>query len=144
MKTNPIPKGYHTITPYLAVKGIPALISFLRDAFGAEEMVRHALPDGTILNAELKIGDSMLMLGEVQDQSKARTAMLHLYVVDVDSVYNHAVKAGGKSVLIPTDQFYGDRNAAIDDPCGNQWWIASRKVDLTAEEITIRMSKLRG
>lgn len=146
MKSHSIPAGFHTITPYFTVQGAPRLIEFLQQAFEAVEVRRSAMPDGTIMNAELRIGDSMVMLGEAPPASsniKPLTSMLYLYVADADSVYQRAVKAGGKTVREPADQIYGDRVGAIEDAWGNQWWIATRKEDVSAEELTRRMSQFR-
>ncbi len=141
MATTAIPAGYHSITPYLFVKGVPRLIEFLKQAFDAAEVHRQARPDGTIMNAELRIGDSMLMMGEMPPGRQPMPAMLYLYVNDADTVYHQAVRAGGISVMEPTDQFYGDRSGAVDDPSGNQWWIATRKADLSSEEIATRSAQ---
>ena len=104
------------------------------------------MPDGTIMNAELRIGDSMVMLGEAPPASsdvKPLTSMLYLYVADADSVYQRAVKAGGKSIREPADQIYGDRVGAIEDAWGNQWWIATRKEDVPEDELKRRMSQFK-
>jgi uncharacterized glyoxalase superfamily protein PhnB len=138
MAVKPIPDGYHTVTPYLVVPGIAKLIDFLKQAFDATEIERHAQPDGTIMHAEVKIGDSMVMMGQAQGEHKAMPAMIYLYVNDCDSVYKRALAAGGTSIMQPADQFYGDRNAAVKDPSGNQWWIATHKEDLSKEELAKR------
>ena len=126
MKEQPIPSGFHTITPYFAVPGAPGLITFLKEAFGAEEIERHTMPDGRLMNAELRIGDSMVMLGEAPQGHKPMSAMLYMYVPDADAVYRRAMQAGAKSVRAMADESYGDRVGAVEDPCGNQWWIATR------------------
>jgi PhnB protein len=126
VKEQAIPSGYRTITPYFAVPGAPGLIAFLKEAFGAEEIERHTTPDGTVMNAELKIGDSMVMLGEAPPEHKPMAAMLYMYVADADALYKRAMQAGAKSVRAMADQSYGDRVGAVEDPCGNQWWIATR------------------
>jgi PhnB protein len=143
MKTNPIPQGYHTITPYLAVRGVPKLIDFLTKGFGAEVIKRHETPEGRVMNAEIRVGDSNLMLGEAHDGQEPRTAMLYMYVKDCDSVYKQAIKAGGKSVLEPMDHFYGDRSGAVDDPSGNQWWISTHIRDVTDEDMKKCMEESR-
>jgi PhnB protein len=107
---------------------------------------RSVTPDGTVMNAELRIGDSMVMLGEApKDRTdvKIMTSMLYMYVIDSDSVYERAVKAGGKSIREPADQIYGDRVGAVEDPCGNQWWIATRKEKVSDEELSIRMAQFK-
>ncbi len=135
---NPIPSGYHTVTPYLPVRGCKALIAFMTKGLGAEVTSKSETPDGTVMNAEVKIGTSMVMVAEARPDYKPSSTMLYLYVPDVDAFYRAALAGGGKSVLEPMDQFYGDRSGAVEDPCANQWWIASRKEDLTAEEIARR------
>ena len=137
-KTKPIPDGYHSVTPYLAAPGIAKLIDFLKQAFGATEVERFSRPDGTVQHAEIKIGDSMVMLGEPQDASKAMPATLYVYVADTDATYQRAVQAGGRSLREPRDEFYGDRTAGVEDPLGNQWWIGTHIEDVSPEEIARR------
>lgn len=139
MPVSPIPAGYHTVTPYLTVSDARAEIEFLKRAFGArttETLSQES--DGTIRHAELKIGDSMVMLGQARDQWKARPANFYLYVPDCDAVYKGALQAGGKSLMEPADQFYGDRNAGIEDPEGNYWWIGTHVEDVSPEEMEQR------
>jgi uncharacterized glyoxalase superfamily protein PhnB len=143
MPVKPIPDGYHTITPYLVVRGLPKLLDFLKRAFGAEETERVAGKDGTPTHAEVKIGDSRVMMGEARPEHPPMPSMLYLYVADCDAAHRRAVAAGGTSILEPTDMFYGDRNGAVKDPCGNQWWIASRKENLSREEIARRAAAHR-
>jgi PhnB protein len=146
MKSQPIPEGFRTVTPYFTVQGVPRLIEFLKQAFEAEEVRRSVMPDGTVMNAELKIGDSMVMLGEAPKNRtglKITASMLYMYVVDADYVYERAVKAGGKTIREPADQMYGDRVGAIEDPWGNQWWIATRKENVSDEELSIRMAQFK-
>src|SRR5436305_1838682 len=101
MNTDAIPEGYHTITPYLAVHGVPQLIEFLQQAFGAEEKGRQTMPDGRVLNAQVRIGNSMVMMGEKPEDQKPWPAMLYLYVEDTDALYKRAIQAGGKSIMEP-------------------------------------------
>jgi uncharacterized glyoxalase superfamily protein PhnB len=137
-----IPEGYHTITPYFSVQGAPALIEFLKQAFDAQEIERHAMPDGTIVNSQLIVGDSMVLVAEApKDNRKLMPAMFYMYVDDVDAVYQKAVQAGGTSIMEPADQFYGDRSGAVEDVAGNQWWIATHKEDMSSEELTRRASQ---
>jgi PhnB protein len=143
VKSQPIPEGFRTITPYFTVQGVPRLIEFLKQAFEAVEIHRSVMPDGTVMNAELRIGDSMVMLGEAPKGRKIMTSMLYMYVIDPDSVYERAIKAGGKAIREPADQIYGDRVGAIEDPWGNQWWIATRKENVSDEELRIRMSQFK-
>lgn len=146
VKEHSIPDGFHTITPYFAIQGVPELIQFLKQAFEVVEVRRSITPDGTVVNAELTIGDSMIMMGEAPTGRNAptiMTSMLYMYVIDADSVFERAINAGGRSIREPADQIYGDRVGAIEDPCGNQWWIATRKENISDEELSIRMAQLR-
>jgi len=139
MTAKPIPDGYHTVTPYLTVHDAPKVIAFLTQGLGAEASHEpFKRPDGKIMHAEVKIGDSRVMLGEENEMAKATPSTLYIYVPNVDAVYQQAVKAGGKSVSEPTDMFYGDRCGAVKDPSGNTWSIATHKEDLTADELVKR------
>jgi PhnB protein len=137
-KTKPIPDGYHSVTPYLVVPGIAKLIDFVKQAFGATELERFSRPDGTVQHAEVKIGDSIVMLGEPQDASKAMPATLYVYVTDTDATYQRAVQAGGRSLREPRNEFYGDRTAGVEDAFGNQWWIGTHIEDVSPEEMQRR------
>jgi PhnB protein len=137
MTVRAIPEGYHTVTPYLVVHGVPKLLAFLADAFGAKEIHRAALPDGSVMHAEVQIGDSRVMMGEARDMAPI-PAMLYLYVEDVDTVYARALRAGGASIAAPADQFYGDRSGGVRDACGNQWWIGTHKEDVPPDELARR------
>ena len=138
MAVKPIPDGFHSITPYMVVHGARELIDFLKKAFDATEGHRTAQPDGTIMHAQLKIGDSPLMVAEGGEQWKPMPCAIYLYVKDTDATYPRAVAAGGKSLMTPADQFYGDRNAGVTDPSGNQWWIATHIEDVSDEEMKKR------
>lgn len=125
-----IREGLHTVTPYLVVPGVPRLIDFLKAAFGAEEKFRMARPDGSIMHAEVLVGDSMIEMGEPEPAAVMTAAMptaLHYYVPDSDAVYARALEAGATSLYAPVDQFYGDREAGVEDPSGNAWYIATHK-----------------
>ena len=130
-----IPNGYHTVTPYLMVREVARLIAFLEQAFGAKESERLRRPDGTIMHAEVRIGDSVVMMGEASNESEPRPGSLYLYVEDTDAVYQRALAAGATSIMEPADQFYGDRNAGVKDPAGNYWWIATHQEDVSPEEL---------
>jgi PhnB protein len=121
------PEGFHSITPYVVAHGAGKLIDFVKQAFGAEEVFRMARPDGTIGHAEMRIGDSMVEMGDGTDGSKPMPVSLHLYVSDADAVYRRALEAGAASMHEPVDQEYGDREAGVKDPCGNHWYIATHK-----------------
>jgi uncharacterized glyoxalase superfamily protein PhnB len=138
MAVKPIPEGYHSVTPYLVVEGAAKLIDFLRQAFDAQETFRMPKPDGTIMHAELKIGDSMVMMGDASETWKAIPSVLYLYVNDADAVYKRALQAGATSTMEPADQFYGDRHGSVKDPAGNVWWIATHKEDVPPEELKKR------
>ena len=140
MAVSPIPEGYHTVTPYLVVADGEGLIGFLRAAFGAEVHSRAVRPDGSIANAEVQIGDSMLMVAQAREPWKPMSTGFYLYVPDTDATYQAALAAGGVSTLEPSDQFYGDRNAGVQDPWGNNWWIATHIEDVDEAEIQRRMA----
>jgi PhnB protein len=123
----PIPEGFHTVTPYLVVPGVARLIKFLKQAFDAEETIRAAREDGSISHAAVRIGDSMVEMGEASGDWKAMPAGLHLYVKNADEVYQRAVKAGATSLYEPRDMDYGDREGGVTDPRGNLWYIATHK-----------------
>jgi PhnB protein len=143
-KVRPIPKGYHTVTPGLAVRNAVQAIEFYKKAFGAKEKARMYGPDGkTIMHAEIKIGDSHIMLGEempqmnhLSPQSLNGTSVnLYVYVKDVDKVFNQAVKAGATVTMPVMDAFWGDRNGQVMDPFGHKWGIATRKRDVSEKEM---------
>ena len=139
MAAKPVPDGYQAVTPYLVVPGVARLIAFLKEAFGASETrPPMARPDGTIMHAEVRIGDSRVMMGEPMGDFTPMPASLYLYVDDTDAVYKRALQAGATSVIEPADQFYGDRNAGVMDPTGNHWWIATHKEDVPPAELARR------
>jgi uncharacterized glyoxalase superfamily protein PhnB len=139
----PIPDGYHSLTPHLIVKGGAEAIAFYQTAFGAEELMRMPSPDGrTLLHAEVRIGDSVLMLcdempevGSTSPLTHGGATGIHLYVEDVDAVFAQAVEAGATVKMEPQDMFWGDRFAKVTDPFGYIWGIATHKQDLTPEEV---------
>jgi PhnB protein len=142
MAVKPVPDGYHTVTPYLIVDGAQELLSFVKKAFGAEETVLMAGPDGSVGHAEVRIGDSIVMLADATKQSPALAAMLHLYVEDCDAAYQRALDSGAESVREPKDEFYGDRMAGVRDRFGNQWYVATHVEDLSEEEVAKRAQDL--
>lgn len=115
-----------SVTPYLHPRGAGRLIDFLKEAFGAEEAARHEEPKGTVVHAKVRIGDSILEMGEAHGEYQPMPAMFYVYVNNTDATYERAIKAGAKSLSAPADQPYGDRNAAVEDPFSNQWYIATR------------------
>lgn len=142
----PIPEGYHSVTPYLIVKGGAEAIDYYKKAFGAVELFRmdHG---GKIGHAEIKIGDSPIMLADEYPEMKylspktigGTPVSILIYVEDVDSVYNQALAAGGTEVKALQDQFYGDRSGTLTDPFGHVWTVATHKEDVTEEEMAKRM-----
>ena len=139
MAVKPVPDGYHTITPFLNVKGTAELIDFLKAALGAEEVMRMPGPGGVVMHAEVSIGNSRLMLSEAM-QTAPSSSSFYLYVNDVDALYKRAVSAGAASQSPPTDQFWGDRMATVNDSFGNTWSIATHKEDPSPDEIAKRMA----
>jgi PhnB protein len=115
------------VIPYFVVKGASDMITFLEEAFGAEEVARFAAPGGAIMHAAVRIGDSTVELGDASDQYPPMNFGVHLYVRDADAAYRSAIRAGATSVREPVDQFYGDREATVKDPWGNQWYIATHQ-----------------
>jgi PhnB protein len=146
MKVKPVPEGYHTVTPYLVLRNATKAIDFYKRAFGAKEVNRMEGPNGKIGHAELKIGDSIIMLsdempgtGSRSPESIGGTAIgLFLYVENVDSVYDQAVTAGAKADQRPADMFWGDRYGKLTDPFGHSWSIATHKEDVSPEEMRKR------
>ena len=150
MPVKPIPDGYHSVTPYLSINGAAKAIAFYKRAFGATELFRLAAPGGEIGHAEIKIGNSAIMLADPYETGAFRNPQslggssvgLHVYVEDVDSMFAQAVQAGAKVVRPLEDQFYGDRSATLEDPFGHVWFLSTRKEDLTPEEINKRAEAL--
>ncbi|MGH9864639.1 MAG: VOC family protein [Candidatus Acidiferrales bacterium] len=124
---NYIREGFHTITPYILVGGAAKFIGFMKEAFGAEEKGRVPMPNGKIMHAEVKVGDSMIELSDGNEQYAPSPVALHFYVDDADATYARAIEAGAISTHAPIDQPYGDREAGIKDPFGNSWFIATPK-----------------
>jgi uncharacterized glyoxalase superfamily protein PhnB len=142
MAVKPIPEGHHTVTPYLLVRGAAQLIDFMKQAFGAEEIQRQTLPDGSIMHAEVRLGDSRVMLADAGGQLEPMPAMLHLYVEDTDTLYRRALQAGATSLREPVNEFYGDRMSGVKDAFGNQWWIATHIEDVSPEEMAKRQAAM--
>ena len=142
-QVKPIPEGYHTATPYLIVEHAARALEFYKQAFGATELFRMEQPDGRIGHAEIKIGDSHVMLADEYPEMNMRgpkslsgsPVTMHLYVEDVDAMAGKALAAGAKELSPVKDQFYGDRAGRFEDPFGHNWYIATHKEDLSPEEI---------
>lgn len=144
------PPGYHAVTPYLALRDAKAAIDFYRRAFRAELVLKLDLPDGTIAHAEIRIGDSILMMSEENEQWGSRSpqslggspVFLMIYVPDVDAAFARALEAGATSVRPVEDQFYGDRSGTLADPYGYRWTLATHVEDVSAEEAQRRMAAM--
>ena len=129
--TNPWkPEGYPAVSPYLVVAGAQDVIEFVQDVLGATELRRYDTPDGQVMHAELRIGDSVVMIGDAGTEWPAIPTFLHVYVADVDSVYQRALSAGGRSVQEPSHKEGDpDRRGGVMDPGGNTWWISTQVGD---------------
>jgi PhnB protein len=146
MPGHPVPEGYHTLTPYLAVEDATAAIDFYQRAFGAKERVRMPGPDGMIAHAELEIGDSKVMLADPFPQASTRppkelggtSVGVFVYVANVDEVFQQAVDAGATATMEPDDQFWGDRFGSVTDPFGHSWQISTHVEDVPPEEMEKR------
>jgi PhnB protein len=148
---SPVPAGFHTLTPHLSVKGAAKYIDFLKRAFGATEVSRAPGPDGKLMHALVRIGDSALMLADHFPEFGAPPiaeghwpVVLNLYVADADSAFEKAVAAGCQATFPLADQFWGDRYGQVKDPFGFTWAIATHKEDLTPAEIQQRQGKAFG
>ena len=147
MAVKPIPDGYHTATPYLIIRGAGDAIEFYKKAFGATELFRFPTPDGKIGHAEIKIGDSPIMLADESPEMGYKSPQslggspisIMIYVADVDTVFKQAIAAGGKEQRPVKDQFYGDRSGTLEDPFGHVWHVATHKEDVSPEEMERRM-----
>ena len=145
-QVKPVPEGFHSVTPAFAVKDAAKAIDFYKRAFGAEEVSRMTAPDGKVMHAEIRIGDSIIMLGDevpgmgnVSPQTAGTTTMsLHIYVPDVDAAFDRAVKAGAKPTMPVADMFWGDRYGKLTDPFGHSWSVGTHKEDVSAQEVERR------
>ena len=143
-----VPAGFHTITPQLVLDNAAQAIEFYKKAFGAQEVSRHVDPDGKIMHAHIKIGDSFIMMNDVMMGAKGprgyggSPASLWLYVDDCDAVFKQAIEAGGTEKKAVQDQFYGDRSGTLEDPFGHIWTVATHKEDVSPEEIDKRLAAM--
>jgi PhnB protein len=151
MSTPAIPAGYHSVTPYLTVKKAVEALEFYKKAFGAVEKFRMMTPDGRLGHGEIRLGDSMIMLsdefpeydGGVSPKALSGWSIcIYLYVDDVDAFFKTALAAGAKERKPVIDQFYGDRSGQLEDPFGHLWWVATRKEDVSPEELQKRMKAM--
>lgn len=149
-KAKPIPDGFHTLTPHIVVRNASKAIDFYKQAFGAEELVRHSGPGGSIMHATIKIGDSMLMLTDENIEWGCKSPLavggtsitLHVYVPDADAAFDRAVKAGAKVKMPLADQFWGARYGQLTDPYGHEWSIATHKEDVSEAEVARRAAAM--
>lgn len=149
-KPKPIPEGYHTATPYLVIQGAAKAIEFYKRAFGATELMRMSGPGGKVMHAEIKIGDSPIMVGDEFPEMGARgpkalggsPVSILLYVEDVDALAKQALAACAKELMPVQDQFWGDRYGKLEDPFGHVWGIATHKEDVAPEEINKRAAAM--
>jgi len=150
MAVKPIPEGHHTVTPYLICKGAAQAIEFYKKAFGATEIDRLEGPDGQVGHAELRIGDSIIMMADEHpamgyfgpEKLGGTPVSICLYVNDVDTMFRQAIAAGGKETRPVKDQFYGDRSGTLTDPFGHVWTIATHVEDVSMDEIRRRMGEM--
>jgi PhnB protein len=149
-KVKPVPDGHRTVAPYLAIKNAASALEFYKQAFGAIETYKLIIPDGRVGHAEIRLGDSLIMLADEFPEfgSKAPASLggspvsIHLYVEDVDAFVKKAVAAGARELKPVADQFYGDRSGQLQDPFGHLWWVATHKEDVAPEELQKRVRAL--
>jgi PhnB protein len=146
---SPIPKGFHTVTPAITIKGAAKAIEFYKKAFGAEEILAMRTPDGGVMHAEIRIGDSIIMLGDEFPEFGHKAPMeghisssLNIYVTDVDKAFERAVAAGAKVLFPLADQFWGDRYGKLVDPFGHVWGLATHKEDVPPDVMAERAKKM--
>jgi PhnB protein len=143
MAAKPIPEGYGSVTPYLIVSDVDRLLQFVKSAFNARVTDEYRRADGTVMHADVVIGDSHVMMGQANEKSRVMTGSILLYVPDVDATYEAALRGGAKSVQEVTNQFYGDRSGGVEDPTGVTWWISTHVEDVSAEEMERRMKAMQ-
>jgi PhnB protein len=144
------PPGYHSVTAYLALRDAKSALDFYARAFGAEPVLKLDMPDGTIAHAELRIGDSIVMMSEENPEGGSRSPQalggspvsMMIYVPDVDAAFRRAIEAGATRIRPVEDQFYGDRTGTLKDPYGYQWTLATHVEDVSTEEAQRRMAAL--
>ena len=149
-KVKPIPAGHHTVAPYLAIKNALSALEFYKKAFGAIETYKLIVPDGRLGHAEIRLGNSLIMLsdefpefgGKAPESLGGSPVSIHLYVEDVDAFAEKAVAAGARELKPVADQFYGDRSGQLQDPYGHLWWVATHKEDVAPEEMQKRVQAL--
>jgi PhnB protein len=152
MTTKAIPDGYHSVTPYLMMDGAAGALAFYKEAFGATELFRMTNAQGRVSHAEIRIGDSVVMLADTQPGAMCSgprslggsTVGLMIYLENVDTVFARALKAGGRSLRPLADQFYGDRSGTLEDPFGHVWTIATHVEDVPPQEIERRVAAMKS
>ena len=142
--TNGVPDGFHTVQVFHMVPDVGVYMDFLLAAFDGTEIERVSAPDGTVMHGEVRIGDSVVMIGSACNGGEPTKAILYLYVPDADAAYERAMAAGAVSHEVPTDQFYGDRVGTVYDAHGNMWCLATRRETLSEAEIEQRMAQAAG
>ena len=142
MAVKAIPEGYHAVTPYMVVEGAARLLDFLKRAFDAREVHVSKHPDGKIWHADIRIGDSAVMMTDASGQFPPQPCAIYLYVSDTDAAYKRALAAGAISLMEPANQFYGDRSCGVKDPVGNTWWIATHVEDVSPQEMQRRQEAM--
>jgi PhnB protein len=136
-KVHFVPKNHSIVSPYVVVESAESVVTFTKKVFGAEPLMAHNHPDGRVRHAEIKIGDTVIMLSEGGETTRPSPVMLHVYVEDVDAAYERAIDAGGASIMPPTDMYYGDRNCGVD-AFGISFWIATHVEDVSNAELQRR------
>jgi PhnB protein len=152
MSAKSIPAGHHTVTPYLAIKNAVGALEFYKKGFGATEIYKLLMPDGRLGHAEIRLGDSVIMLADEFPEYGGRApptlggsaVSIHLYVDDVDAFFKQALAAGAKARKPVMDQFYGDRSGQLEDPYGHLWWVATHKEDVAPDEMQKRVREMFG
>ncbi|MFO0879894.1 MAG: VOC family protein [Gemmataceae bacterium] len=142
MTVKPVPEGFHSITPYLVARDVGKLMEFLKATFHAVEIFHLPGPDGSIMHAEMQLGDSKLMIGEACEEWGPVTSGLYVYVPDVDATYARALAAGATALRPVENQFYGDRSGGVKDAWGNTWWISTHIEEVSPEEMENRMAAM--
>jgi uncharacterized glyoxalase superfamily protein PhnB len=141
MAVRPIPEGYHTVVPYIVAADAERLLAFMKAGLGAREEHVMRYPDGRIWHGDVLVGDSHVMLSQATDRHPSMPCTLYLYVPDTDAAYRKALAAGATSVMEPATQFYGDRNAGVQDSQGNFWYFGTHVEDVSPEEMSRRQAE---
>jgi PhnB protein len=150
MTTSAVPAGHHTVSPYLAIKDAVKALEFYKQAFGAIEAYKLLMPDGRLGHAEIRLGDSLIMLADEFPEYGGKSPQtlggspvsIHLYVEDVDAFFKRAIAAGAKERKPVMDQFYGDRSGQLEDPFGHLWWVATHIEDVSPDEMQRRVNAM--